>query len=75
MRDALVIPDSAIKYMLFQRGYLRLLVTPLYRLFDQVLPFQTPPLQPGGCPWSHGLGRRGLRPAMPPICVTSMTPF
>jgi SAM-dependent methyltransferase len=40
--NALAIPDSAIAYILFQRAYWRLPITPLYRFLDKTLPFQTP---------------------------------
>ncbi len=43
MTDALVIPDQAIKYILFQRtAYLRFPVAPVYRFFNQLLSFPTP---------------------------------
>jgi SAM-dependent methyltransferase len=40
--NALSIPDSAVAYILFQRAYWRLPITPLYRFLDKILPFQTP---------------------------------
>lgn len=40
MNERMVIPDSAVKYILFQRtGYLRLPKTLLYRALDRALPF------------------------------------
>ncbi len=43
MSAPLVIPDNAVKYILFQRtAYLRLPVTLLYRHFFKLLPFSTP---------------------------------
>ena len=43
MNTALIIPNNAIKFILFQRtAYLRFPVAPVYRLFNRVLPFQTP---------------------------------
>lgn len=38
----MIVPDSAIPYILFQRAYFRLPVTPIYRALNRVVPFPTP---------------------------------
>ncbi len=38
----MIVPDSASPYILFQRAYFRLPVTPIYRLLNRVVPFRTP---------------------------------
>lgn len=42
MYAALTIPDAALPYILFQRAYLRMPVTRVYRQLDKLLPFPTP---------------------------------
>jgi SAM-dependent methyltransferase len=43
MSADLLVPDAAIPYILFQRtAYLRFPIAPLYRLFNRILPFDTP---------------------------------
>ncbi|PLS79248.1 MAG: hypothetical protein CYG59_14275 [Chloroflexi bacterium] len=43
MNTTLLIPDEAVRYILFQRtAYLQFPIAPVYRLLHNLLPFQTP---------------------------------
>ena len=42
MTPPLIIPDTAVAYILFQRAYFRLPITAVYRLLNALLPGETP---------------------------------